>query len=203
MSHLAEKEVFDYLVSHPDFLVEHPQLLDMLNVHHNESGTTSLQAHQHKRLKIQLQQQQQQLDTLTFNARRSEQIYQVFSSCHRHLMMHDNFADLADNLVALISANLDLCECKLLKYHEGLASIITHRLSASPCYLGRINQQEQALLFEHECQSVALYLIGDTQTPLAVLAFASKDPIHFEPSQDSFFINEFVKALHTKLADFA
>ena len=118
-------------------------------------------------------------------------------------MLHDNFSDLAENLESLISANLELCECKLLQYTPQFDSIITHRLTNQPRYLGRINQQEQALLFNHECQSVALYLIGDVQTPLAILAFASKDPMHFEPSHDSFFIDEFAKALHTKLSGWA
>ncbi|ATC92923.1 DUF484 family protein [Pseudoalteromonas tunicata] len=200
MSQLDANEIAEYLALHPDFLVQFPELLDALNLYHNQPGAISLQSHQQKRLQQQLQQQQQQLNTLLAHARKSEQIYQVFSSCHRHLMLHDNFADLASNLVSLISANLDICECKLLKYEPYLASIVTHRLANQPRYLGRINQQEQALLFNNECQSVALYLIGDAQTPLAILAFASKDPIHFEPSQDSFFINEFVKALHTKLS---
>ena len=58
MNQLDANQIADYLAFYPDFLVQHPQLLDTLNLYHNQSGAISLQSHQQKRLQQQLAQLQ-------------------------------------------------------------------------------------------------------------------------------------------------
>ncbi len=200
MNTLTEQQVADYLLQTPDFLLLHHHVLESLNLQQEQAGTHSLFMRQQRVLRERNQQLIEQQQQLIHIAKKNEIIYQVFSACHRHLLIHNSFDELALNITTLICNELTLKECKLIKYKPELDSIISHRLTEQVQYLGRINKKEQEILFASHCQSTALYLIGEPKHPLAILAFSSDDDAHFSPTQDSFFILEFVKALAIKLA---
>lgn len=116
-------------------------------------------------------------------------------------MLINDFDELAKQLNNVISKELAVKESKLIRFEPKLQSIITHRLNDSKTYLGRTTLDEVKMLFNETCQSIALYLIGDVDAPLGILAFSSDDPLQFTPSHDNTFINEFVQALKIKLID--
>ncbi|MEO2269137.1 DUF484 family protein [Pseudoalteromonas sp. YIC-656] len=199
MSELSKEQVAEYLQQNPDFFLQHPHLFAVMNFGGAHESVASLQLRQQQLLREQNQHLQHQLQQLISQAKQNEQVYQVFSACHRQLMSDCEFIELAQGLEELICAQLHISECKLVKFTPDLQPLLDKRLNNSH-YLGRLSEQEQSLIFNNPSKSAALYLIGEPEAPIALLAFASEDELHFEPAQDSFFIFEFVKALQERLA---
>ena len=133
----------------------------------------------------------------------NELIYRLFSECHRQLWTNYDFTTLASNLRNIICTNPSINECHLVKYDKKFDDLLAHRLQDTGTYLGRVNQQERDLLFSDSTQSTALYLIGNTKHPVAILAFGSDDVNHFEPAKDSFFVLDFVRSLQLRLLELA
>ncbi|MDN3384588.1 DUF484 family protein [Pseudoalteromonas sp. APC 3358] len=203
MSELSKEQVIDYLHQHPDFLVQHPELLTQLELQQQAQGATSLVHIQQRQLREHNTLLKNQIDAMSKHATQNELVYRLFSQCHRQLWNHDDFDTLANNLRNIICSSEDVNDCKLVKYNPKYDELIAHRLTHSGHYLGRINQQERELLFSEDTQSVAIYLIGDTKHPIAILAFGSSNVNHFEPAQDNLFVLDFINALHLRLQKLA
>ncbi|MBS3799328.1 MULTISPECIES: DUF484 family protein [unclassified Pseudoalteromonas] len=199
MSELSKEQIADYLKDNPDFLLQHPEVFAAMNLGATHESVASLQLRQQQVLREQNRALQQQLQQLVAQAKQNEKVFQVFSACHRQLMRDAEFVELAAGLEALICEQLQISECKLIKFTDELQPLLDKRLEQNNHYLGRLSEQEQALIFAGQSKSAALYLIGELPSPLAILAFASEDELHFEPAQDSLFIFEFVKALQERL----
>ncbi|WP_105253544.1 DUF484 family protein [Pseudoalteromonas sp. T1lg75] len=199
MSELSKEQIANYLKDNPDFLLQHPEVFAVMNLGATHESVASLQLRQQQVLREQNRAQQHQLQQLVAQAKQNEKVFQVFSACHRQLMRDAEFVELAAGLEALICEQLQISECKLVKFTDELQPLLDKRLEQNNHYLGRLSEQEQALIFAGQSKSAALYLIGELPSPLAILAFASEDELHFEPAQDSLFIFEFVKALQERL----
>lgn len=201
MSELTPKQVADFLTANPTFLLDNPSVLAQLQLQHQDNHVPSLALRAQQQLRIENQQLKNQLQQLATQAKQNEHIYRVFSDCQHHLMAQTSVSELTQKIEQHLSQAFNVSQCKLLKYQSDYDDILTHRLKDANHYLGRLSVQEQQLLFNDNCQSAAIYLIGEPNSPLALLAFASDDELHFEPSQDSFFIFEFIKALQARLAN--
>ncbi|WP_404341542.1 DUF484 family protein [Pseudoalteromonas mariniglutinosa] len=203
MSTLTEQQVADFLLANPDFLIKHSDVLAQLELQQQATGATSLVHIQQRQLREHNTILKNRIDHLIEQAQENEQIYRLFSECHRQLWTNYDFKTLAVNLRNIICTNPDINECHLVKYNKKYDDLITHRLQHNGIYLGRINAQERALLFSDNTQSSALYLIGSADHPVAILAFGSDDINHFEPAKDSFFVLEFVRSLQLRLLELA
>ena len=201
MSTLSEQQVVAYLEQNTDFLINNPDLLDQLDVISQQSGTVSLAIRQQQILRQKNQDLKQNLASLIQTAKANESIFKTFSACQRDLMLINDFDELTELLNSTISKALNVKESRLLRYKPELKTVIEHRLQDSKPYLGRTTQDEVELLFNESCQSIALYLIGEIDNPLGLLAFSSDDPLHFTPSHDNIFIDEFIHALKIKLIE--
>ncbi|ASM52456.1 hypothetical protein PNIG_a0112 [Pseudoalteromonas nigrifaciens] len=203
MSELNAQQVVDYLQHHPDFLIQHPELLAQLELQQQAQGATSLVHIQQRQLREHNTLLKNQIASMSKYAAQNEQVYRLFSLCHQQLCSNNDFDALASNLQDIICSNPDISDCRLVKYDTKYAQLVEHRLSNSGHYLGRINQQERDLLFSDTTQSTAIYLIGDINKPIAILAFASNNANHFEPAQDTLFVLDFVVALQSRLLELA
>jgi uncharacterized protein YigA (DUF484 family) len=203
MSELTPAHITAYLVNNPNFLVQTPDLLAQLELQQKAQGATSLVHIQQRQLREHNTHLKQQIEQLTKHAAQNEVTYRLFSQCHRQLWANNDFKTLARNLRKIICASPAIDECHLVAYSPQFDELITHRLIKTSRYLGRMNQNENALLFKPEVQSSALFLIGDKKSPIAILAFGSHDANHFEPAQDALFALDFVHALHSRLLEFA
>jgi len=201
MNTLSEQQVVEYLEQNTEFLINNPDLLDQLDAVAEKKGTVSLAIRQQQILRKKNQDLKQNLAALIEIAKKNESIFKTFSSCYRDLMLINDFDELAKQLSVVINKELNVKESKLLRFEPKLDAVISHRLCDSKHYLGRTTQDEIEMLFNDTCESIALYLIGDHDTPLGILAFSSDDPLQFTPSHNNTFINEFVQALKIKLID--
>lgn len=203
MSELTKKQVADYLAQHPDFLLAHPQLLAKLELQQKEQGATSLVHIQQRQLREHNTLLKNQIAEMSKHAVQNELVYRLLNQCHQQLWSHDDFDTIADNLHAIVCSKNDISDFKLIKYTPQYDSLIDHRLSNQGHYLGRISAQERELLFTQHTESAAIYLIKNSQQPIAILAFGSNNERHFEPTQDNLFIMDFVSALQSRLQKLA
>lgn len=203
MSKLTAQHVITYLQQHPDFLIGQPQLLAQLELQQKTQGAISLVHIQQRQLREHNTALKHQIATMAKHAEQNELVYRLFSLCHRQLWSSYDFNTLASNLRSIICTSPAINECKLVKYAPEFNSLIAHRFNHSGHYLGRVNQQERELLFNKNTQSSAIYLIGDTKNPLAILAFGSDDETHFEPTQDNLFVLDFIRSLQVRLLELA
>jgi len=201
MSPLTPQQVTEFLQQNPDFLLQNPALFTQLELQHQAQGATSLVHIQQRKLREHNTLLKSQIDTLISQAKENELIYRLFSECHRQLWTNYDFKTLAVNLRNIICTNPQVSECHLVRYEPKYDDLIAHRLTDSGTYLGRVNEQERTLLFSPSTQSTALYLIGNNQHPVAILAFGSDDENHFEPAKDSFFVLEFIRSLQLRLLE--
>lgn len=195
MSELNEKRVIDFLINNPDFISRRPELLKSLELLPTQPGVTNLVHRQQSLLREKNKSLQDQLNELIATAARNEKIFEVYSCCHRLLLSATNFNEFNSELGQLICNQFDLADCAIFPYEKSLEPLIKHKLASSGIFLGRLADNEQTLLFDTAHQSYALYLVGSIQQPLAILAFASAKETHYQPTQSSTIVLEFVKAL--------
>ena len=203
MSKLTEQHVAEYLKAHPDFLINNPDVLATLELQQQTAAATSLVHIQQRQLREHNTLLKNKIEQLVAQAKENELIHRLFSECHRQLWTNYDFKTLANNLRNIICTNPLINECQLVKYEKKYDDLIAHRLQNDGIYLGRVNQQERDLLFSESTQSTALYLIGNSNHPVAILAFGSDDVNHFEPAKDSFFVLEFVRSFQIRLLELA
>jgi uncharacterized protein len=203
MSELTAQQVVAFLQQHPDFLIQHPELLAQLELQQQTQSATSLVHIQQRQLREHNTRLKNSIETMAQHAAENELIYRLFSQCHRELWGNNDFATLAINVKNIICSSPLINECQLVKYENKYSELMTHRLTDTGYYLGRVNQQERNLLFSDNIQSTAIYLIGGMKKPIAILAFGSDKADHFEPAQDSLFVMDFVRALHLRLLELA
>jgi hypothetical protein len=201
MSQLDEAQVIDFLEQNNDFLQKHPDLLTHLFIFDEPSGTTSLVRKQQALLQNKNRELSDKLIALLENASRNEQIFKVFNQCNRILLETTHFTQLGNQLQQLLCKEFDLIDCQLLAFDlDKHHALISRYFNQQSSFLGRLNQQEQFLLFSQAVGSVAIYLIGDVKNPTAILAFASDDEAYYRKEQSSVFVLEFIKALDINLA---
>ncbi|ESP93593.1 MULTISPECIES: DUF484 family protein [Pseudoalteromonas] len=208
MSHnqdpMSAHDVMAFLQQNPNFLLEHPYLLLDMNLHVQHQGAPNLALMQQRLLRDENTKLKKQIDSMVDSARENELIFKLFSDCQRALWYCNNFQELADILADTLSQSPKISVCQLIPYDVTLEELVTRRFNKLARYLGRLDLQEQKLLFSgFACQSVALYLLGPSDKPTAILAFASDCADHFSPDNGNLFVNELVSSLQMRLKELA
>ncbi|KID55596.1 hypothetical protein JF50_20635 [Pseudoalteromonas luteoviolacea] len=201
---LTAQEVMDYLQKNPGFMLEHPYLLLDMNLHVQHQGAPNLALMQQRVLREENAKLKKQIAAMVDSARENELIFKLFSDCQRALWYCNNFQELADILADTLSQSPKISVCQLIPYDNTLEELVSRRLNKLSRYLGRLDLQEQTLLFSgFACNSVALYLLGPSDKPTAILAFASECADHFSPDNGNLFVNELVSSLQIRLKELA
>ncbi|MBD1582695.1 DUF484 family protein [Pseudoalteromonas sp. S16_S37] len=201
---IDEQSICDYLSHHPDFLLNHPYVLLDMDLHGKSLGLPNLALQQQRLLREQNTQLKQQIATMARSAVENEQIFRLLSECQRQLWRCNSLEELTQKLAEFLCQQPNIVSCKLLPYNNELADLTKARLQ-NGIYLGRLSQQEQQLIWpqEESIKSVALYLLGSSTAPDAILAFASNHAEHFAPTNDTLFMQEFVTTLQVRLSALA
>ncbi|AOT09989.1 DUF484 family protein [Pseudoalteromonas luteoviolacea] len=203
-TNLSAQDVMTFLQQNPDFLLEHPYLLLDMNLHVQHQGAPNLALMQQRLLREENTKLKKQISTMIDSARENELIFKLFSDCQRALWYCKNFQELADILADTLSQSPKISVCQLIPYDTTLEELVSRRFNKLSRYLGRLDLEEQKLLFSgFACQSVALYLLGPSDKPTAILAFASGCADHFSPDNGNLFVNELVSSLQIRLKELA
>ncbi|MDO2949530.1 DUF484 family protein [Aeromonas simiae] len=210
-----EGQVLEYLARHPDFFLRHPPLLDRLRIPHDQRGAVSLVELQMVRQRERIEQLELEITELMQVASQNERLFRVYAGVYADLFECHNLFDLSRLLARAFVQQLRLTAVRIwlnpnqVKVAEGeglfladqrqLDTLLTTRLPGQESYQGRLSLGERQMLFGQDVlvNSVALLRLGD----LGLLAFASSDPGHFSPHNDTLLLGQLGRLLQLRLPE--
>lgn len=216
---LSAGQVAEYLMQHPEFFVEHEQLLADLHLPgFNGSGAVSLVDRQAKVMRERNSELRHRLAQLMTVARDNEQIFKLirklglalleaeslqavtraihdsllneFRADRAHLFLYDASVPNDDFITVLPAQNV--------QRHVG--AMLQH--GSVSC--GALRRDELSFLFpgytslEGSAALIPLHFRQD----IGLLAIGSHDPSHFSPSMDTLFVSYMGEAIARRLATF-
>jgi len=204
--------IADYLASHPDFFLEHPDILLKLEVSHN-AGTTSLIERQVNILRDKNHDLIEQLNGLIRTARGNEQIINRLQRFTLELMRADSIDDIIATCQEVLREDFkaDFVTLKIIGEDETMHFIpssdknLKHfsalfRKKIPVC--GRLKQEQQAFLFQDNADivnSTALVPLYGAEK-LGILALGSEDESCFHPGMGTVFINHLGELISTSIS---
>jgi len=198
--------VEEYLRENPDFLAKRPHLLNQLDVTQQEHGTVSLVQRQQRIMREKIVTLEDEITSLMAIASQNQRLYQKFATLFFELLNCADLHAINNTLNQHFINELELTHVsfKLFKNQSPeslyinrseLDNLLVQRLGRGYHYFGRINQQEQQLLFNHpEPGSVALIALG-SGGELGLLAISSDDPNHFHPEMDNLLLMQLTRLI--------
>ncbi|NRA60136.1 MAG: DUF484 family protein [Psychrobium sp.] len=203
---LDQALIVEYLEQNPNFFQQQPQLLASLTLPSHEHGTVSLVQRQQTIMRDKITTLEDEITSLMGIATQNQQLYQQFTRLFFVLLDCHTLAKLEQQISDCFVRKLGLSEVKLKLFTDNapaslrikrseLDNLLVQRLDRNEHYFGRINQQEQHLLFEHELVgSVALIALGK-HGELGLLAIASNDANHFHPEMDNLMLMQLCRLI--------
>jgi len=203
---LDDSIIAEYLVENPNFFSKHPSLLNKLNVTTKEQGTVSLVQRQQRIMREKIVTLEDEITSLMSIASQNQRLYQKFSTLFFELLNCQSLTTVNDTLTHHFINELALTHVAFKLYdpvapkslsinRSTLDNLLVQRLGRTFHYFGRINQQEQQLLFNHpEPGSVALIALG-SNGDLGLLAISSEDANHFHPDMDNLMLMQLTKLI--------
>jgi len=198
--------VEEYLRENPDFLAKRPHLLNQLDVTQQKHGTVSLVQRQQRIMREKIVTLEDEITSLMAIASQNQRLYQKFAGLFFELLNCVDLHAINNTLNQHFINELELTHVsfKLFKNQapealyinrSELDNLLVQRLGRGYHYFGRINQQEQQLLFNHpEPGSVALIALG-SDGELGLLAISSDDPNHFHPEMDNLLLMQLTRLI--------
>lgn len=205
---IDEEQVAAYLREHPDFLLRHPELLELLEIRHATGpGAVSLIERQVDLLRAKVARLEDRLSRLVGNAEANEQRAGSVHRLARALVRAPTLAGVVRALTRVMREEFDIDAVYVgvlaptLKRHdiEGLSRIEPNgRIAAEFADLfrtrmiecGPISERRVALLFPRLTpapQSAAVVPLEKEQN-LGLMVLASRDPKRFAPGQGKLFL---------------
>lgn len=208
---LTEDVVAQFLMDHPDFFQQHPELLGRIKVDTPERGVVSLVEVQVSKLRDRIGDLEEEITQLMSLAAKNDRLFHDFANIQKQLLLCENFSQAA-KIIEQKALSLDLtAHIKIIdhshpKYHvdkTALDNFIKKFLNGHSAYLGRLRKAERDSLLAYggldyssaELGSFAILPLGQSQ-PIGVMAFASRDGRHFEPNMDTLFLEQLVSVFH-------
>lgn len=201
--YLEDQTVYQYLLEHPAFFQQHPELLSRLRLPHAQRGAVSLVERQMEMQRERVRGLEEDITRLMSIARQNEHIFFALNQLHLDIASAQQITDIRLALSAFANKMPQVHACTLLEFSNesmgehfsGLQLMLENRMQGRQVYFGRLNKEEMATLFPSSIHSVALLFISEVEKPLALLAFGSELDDHFQPSMDTIFIDHIAKLL--------
>ncbi|MCO7227102.1 DUF484 family protein [Pleionea sp. CnH1-48] len=211
---VTERQVFDFLASHPDFLSRHPQLLSHLSIPHSEGEVVSLVEHQVKVLREKNRELQGRLIDMLKAAQDNENLLAKCTKLIVCLIDCVSLDQFSMTLTDVLKREFEFDAVSLTLFGRW-QRVESARVYASPerlaqqldCYFpsngpvcGRLDKSIRTSLFTNvaiQTGSVAILPLGKGGQA-GVLAFASRDQLRFSPDMGSLFL-EFLSAVCTQM----
>ena len=200
---LSAEEVRAFLLKNPAFFAENPDILERLEIPHEEKGAVSLVEKQSEQLRKKVRHLNYKLNQLIGVAKQNEKIYRVYTDLNVELLRCKSISEIQYKLESVLQERLSLHSVvlHLFKGPHALQElqrrlIIEKRFKTDTFFFGRLSQHERQVLFGHEtAESVALILLGDAQD-LGILAVGSDDAGHFTPDMDTLLLKQLQEVLN-------
>ena len=205
---ITPEQVRSFLLEHPDFFIQHSEILEKLKIPHTQKGSVSLVEIQSEQLRKKVRQLNFKLTQLVSIAKQNEKIYRVYTDLNVQLLRCESVAEVQYTLEDVLQERLQLSSA-VIKSFKGPHAIpeLQRRLFAekrfkrSEFFFGRLSQHERQLMFgDASAESVALILLGDNHD-LGILGISSCDASHFTPDMDTLLLQQLQQVLNIILPD--
>lgn len=214
-----EEVVADFLRKNPRFLLDHPDILENLELSHNSGVATSLIERQVEALRANNEDLDRQLKRLVNVAADNEQLMARLHQLTIALMQIDShtgfFTELGNAL--LNDFNADILQFCLFdediardagddvvfirREDESLQPFMTH-LHKNQSVCGRLSESKMVFLFGSKArwiQSTALVPLGESGS-FGMMAIGSSDPSRFFPGMGTLFLELLAQVIAARLA---
>ncbi|MEN1727580.1 MAG: DUF484 family protein [Pseudomonadota bacterium] len=212
-------DVLSWLADHPDLLIEHPELIDQLNLPH-DVGTTSLIEHQVERLRAANRKLEQRLTALTSIASENEQLIKRLHRLSLELMtqatvqaaikvlgtqLREDFS--TDAVVLHLSQPLpadgshqDQALNDVL-VHQDWPDTLAGLRDRGDIECGRLTREKLAALFGQDAAEPLKSVAVVPLEGLGLLAIGSTDQERFHPGMGTLFLELLGETLIARFAE--
>lgn len=204
---LSAEQVAAYLRAHPEFFVEHEDVLADLSLPHQSGKAISLLERQVTILRDRGIEARQKLNNLLENARNNDQLFDTTRNLVLALLRSKNVTEIADVTQDQLSnhANIDACEIIVIEHPELNVSDSVRtakmdelrtrfndvfRLKRTHC--GSLAVEEINYLFPNsgnKIKSTALCPVLSNGEVLALIAFGNQADNYFNINLDTLFLD--------------
>ena len=205
-----QKAIKKYLLKHPDYFAQHPELMAELEVATVQGELTNLTTHQLRTLQTENRQLKAQIAQLIKNAQQSESMMNRMFSLLTELSVV-NKTDFLPEFVAFVTANFPTDFFKLL-VTEGLIDLPEHQhieglsaaqmkqfavFQAKPEPLsGRLKSEKiQSIFTDSKDIKSAIVLPIGASACYGLMSFASDDEEKFHPNSSSDLLQKLAEIL--------
>jgi uncharacterized protein YigA (DUF484 family) len=212
---LTAEVVAEYLKDNPDFFKHRQELVDSLSLPSQQSGSVSLVHVQMARQRQRIEDLEEEITSLMSLAASNDRTFHEFMDLQEQILKCECFADVCAmieekartlNLIGYVRL-LNNQDTKYSLSKEQWSRFSTNHFNGKSAYLGRLRKADRHLLFgeqlfgeqvfsgkrvgeERYAPEMGSYVILPLvkRNPLGILAFASEDGGHFQPSMDTLFL---------------
>lgn len=211
--------VAKYLRDYPDFLINHPEILESLELPHESGAAVSLIEKQVQRLRQQNKALNKQLQQLIQVATDNEQLMNRLHKLTLDLMSIDDIKAFFEHLCTALNdefnadvLNISLFDRKIecakdtpvyfLPHDDSEMQMFQSQLDKGDTVCGRFNRNKLDFLFGSRAnwvQSTTLVPLGE----YGFLAIGSSDPARFYPGMGTLFLDLLSSVITHRLAETA
>lgn len=204
---LTDEIVLAYLQENESFFNRQSEFLTSLRLPDEHRGTVSLVERTLSQQRQQIHQLQEEITHLMAIATQNEKLFDTYSDIYLQLIDCKSIPDILDCLFSAVKDALVLNNLKLwfskdneidhdVVITNDCQEIIDKRLKDSDYYFGRLQQQEQLLIFSQPTEgSVVLMRLTHNEQVIGFLTINSQDAEHFDPRMDTLLLNQFKRLL--------
>lgn len=208
-------QVVTFLTDHPEFFVEHPELVRQLKIPTDAGVAISLAEFQIRKLREQVASLERENDHMIETARINSVLFERTRSLVLALLDAQDLEDVSVALDEKLAQGFDIPVVRLLlsdqfqipdslpliapiqrsAFEDGGA--LAHAISDQAPWIGRLNKERRQALFGdamnqvESCATLGL-IRGHTY---GLLALGHPDPTHFQSNQDTLFLDHIGEAL--------
>lgn len=201
---ISAEEVGNYLLKHPQFFEQHPEILEQLSIPHNTPGATSIIEHQVARLRTKNGQLNQHINHLVQTAENNDLLFQKTKKLSLQLNKAVDFNTQIDSLKKNLKEDFNAEYYQLILFNQTPAinedfirstSIqeskqqISSFINLEKIYCGHLNKNESTFIFADSkgtAQSAIIIPIKN-QNIKGILAIGSSDAGHFHHNMGTLF----------------
>lgn len=215
-------DVAKYLTQHPEFFVEHPDLVLNLKIPTETGAAISLLEYQIRRMREQVRVLERENDHMIENARINSVLFEKTRSLVLALLDARDLSDLATVLDERLAGGFSIPVVRLLLSDHFPATVdsplighiphtrltadgdLADALSERERWVGRLTAKRRKALFGEaakDVQSAASLALVRGHT-YGILALGHPDPSHFQSSHDTLFLDHIGEALALMLPRF-
>lgn len=180
---LDESLVCDYLMEHPDFLIQHPELLRYLTLVEQQEGVISLVQKQQQQLRLHVRQLEEDVTELLTMASNQERTFRGNLEAIIALLMSSTQDEWCEQLQLHLQTFYGIQAVAVVAVDNPLRQDLWQRYLSEQVYLGTLPDDASQTLFGQAVGSVAL-LPFHCHGQAHLLGFAHFMPAYFHSQYD-------------------